>query len=78
MRTARIALVLASMLALAACGEKPQGGSVADKGGAPAWQGTNDGFVAEGWKAGDKAAWDKQMTTRSQGQNEYVRMGGAS
>ena len=47
------------------------------------WSGTSNGtpregggttFTAQGWKPGDKASWEAQLTTRAQnGQNEYNR-----
>ncbi|MEO7151537.1 MAG: hypothetical protein ABIX46_07500 [Burkholderiaceae bacterium] len=30
-------------------------------------------FMAPGWKAGDKAAWEAQLRQRNQSQNDYVR-----
>jgi hypothetical protein len=63
---------------LVACGDKPQTASTAaKKTDTPAWQGADDGFVARGWKAGDKASWEAQLRTRSRGQNEYTRIAGS-
>lgn len=64
------AAVLATA-ALAACGEKPQtaGGSKHDV--AP-YQGAQNGFVAAGWKPGDKTSWEQALKARGQNtQNEY-------
>ncbi len=70
---ARVALV-ALTLGAAACTEKPQtiGSRRVDT---PAFQGAADPYVATGWKVGDAVSWDKQLTTRAQNQNEYVRIG---
>lgn len=74
MRRASLGLVMA-VFALVACGEKPQTAAGGQrKAGTPAWQGTgNAAFAANGWKAGDAAAWETQMRKRAQGQNEYSR-----
>jgi hypothetical protein len=69
----RLAL-LTAVMALAACGDKPQsaGGVKSDT---AAFQGTSNAFNAPGWKAGDKTAWEQQLKTRAQaGQNEYNRV----
>ena len=66
-------------LLLAACGEKPQTNAEGVKYDAVPWSGTgtkaNTGtvFTAPGWKVGDKASWEQQIKTRSNGQNEYTR-----
>ncbi len=73
---AAAAAVLA--LGLAGCGEKPQtagGGAVKKSDGKP-WQGTTNGYMAAGWKAGDEGAWQNQLRERNQGQNEYSRTTG--
>ncbi|MGD9834402.1 MAG: hypothetical protein AB7U92_16775 [Piscinibacter sp.] len=69
---ARIVFVAALAAALAACGEKPQTAATKKSDGKP-WEGAQNGFVAQGWKAGDQGSWDAQMRTRAQGQNEYSR-----
>lgn len=68
----RIALV-ASLLALAGCSEKPQslGGVKSD---VPAFQGTGSNFTDPGWKAGDKTSWEQHLKTRVQGQNDYAKV----
>jgi transcription elongation factor len=74
----RLLLAGAVVVALAACGEAPQDGG-AKAVGDPAWQGSSDPAYAEpGWKAGDREAWESQLEQRIKGQNEYVRIGGAS
>lgn len=67
-------LALASLAALAACGEKPQVLQTY-KSDVPAYQGANDKFVEAGWKIGDKASWEASLKARTQNtQNEYIRM----
>lgn len=73
----RLAITAAALLALAACGEKPQT-AAGVKSDAPAFQGVQgpgSSYNAPGWKAGDKTAWEQQLKTRLQnGQNEYNRV----
>ena len=68
---------LALVVLLAACSEKSQAlGGPARKTDSAAWaatDGTKPGFAASGWKGGDKAAWEAQIRTRNQAQNDYVR-----
>jgi len=69
----RAALALAVAAALVvACGEKPQESS--HKADSHPWENANAGFMANGYKAGDAAAWDTQIKQRTQGQNEYARV----
>jgi hypothetical protein len=68
------ALVLCgAAIALAACGEKTSG--AAKKSDVPAFQGSTgaSAYMADGWKASDRAAWEQQLRNRTQGQNEYSR-----
>jgi hypothetical protein len=73
----RTAFTLAAAVlvgSLAACGEEPQTAKAAKRrSDVPAYQGAADGFVAPGWKPGDKASWEQQMRTRAMAQNEYAR-----
>ena len=66
-------LLYSACLALAACGEKAAG--AAKKADVPAFQGSTgaSAYVANGWKAGDQTAWEQQLRSRAQGQNEYAR-----
>jgi hypothetical protein len=70
-------LLAGAVLALAGCGEKAQtaGSPGARKSDAKAWEGsTQAAYSADGFKAGDKAAWESQLKTRTErGQNEYPR-----
>ncbi|MDD5323752.1 MAG: hypothetical protein PHR71_00310 [Polaromonas sp.] len=70
----RLVVTVAALLALAACGEKPQTG-YGIKSDVPAFQGAQDPFVVSGWKPGDKDSWEQQLKTRTQHtQNDYVMM----
>ena len=74
-----LAALASGAMLLAACGEKPQTNAEGVKYDAVPWSGTgtqaNTGtvFTAPGWKVGDKASWEQQIKTRSNGQNEYTR-----
>jgi starvation-inducible outer membrane lipoprotein len=71
----RALLLAAAALALAACGEKPQAMKDNAKQDKAAFEGTGMAFTAPGWKAGDKAAWEAQLKTRTQnGQNDYTKV----
>jgi hypothetical protein len=70
-RAALIGLIVAAVLALAACGERPQvvnykQGKYAGKPDTPAYQ--NAPYN------GDRAAWERELATRAQAQNEYQRI----
>jgi hypothetical protein len=60
-------------LSLAGCGEKSQG--TVKKSDAKSWEGVQTtAYAAEGFKAGDKAAWEAHLKARAErGQNEYTR-----
>jgi hypothetical protein len=70
-----LALIGGAALAvlLAACGAKSDQG-VAKRAEQPSWDAAADPFVVTGWKSGDKASWQEQMTARAQNQNEYLRV----
>lgn len=66
--------VIAVVLLLSACGERPQTAGTGKPGSEP-FKGTGSVFVESGWKPGDKASWESHMKARSQyGQNDYARM----
>ena len=72
-RTTLFFSAAAAVLALTACGERPQNlvGSANDT---AAYQGANNSFVAQGWKPGDKTSWEQHLRARQQyGQNDYSR-----
>lgn len=58
-------------LALAGCSEKPQ--TETRKADSKPWQNDQSAFLATGYKAGDAAAWERQIQQRAEGQNEYAR-----
>ena len=62
----RALLAVAAVLALAACGEKPQSMQGSVKQDTAAFQGTGMPFAATGWKAGDKGSWEAQLRKRTQ------------
>jgi predicted small secreted protein len=72
-----VAAIAVAAAVLAGCGETKQAMTGAGKKSDPApWavsSSANPAYVAPGWKAGDKAAWEAQMTQRNQAQNDYVR-----
>ncbi len=55
------------------CGETPQtiGGNRADQ--SPHTGTVVKSHMAPGWAAGDRKAWEAQLKTRAQAQNEYAR-----
>jgi len=58
---------------LAACAEKEQTTSAeAKKSDVPGWKGGNPAYNAPGWVASDQAAWESQLRTRAQAQNDYA------
>ena len=73
-RVLNLALCLAAVAAVSACGEKPQVLQT-NKGDVPAYQGTGNGFVTPGWKVGDKTSWEQGLKARMQNsQNEYTKL----
>lgn len=68
----RLVLMTAALMALAACGEKPQTG-FGIKSDTPAFQGAENPFAAPGWKPGDKGGWEQALKARAQNsQNDYA------
>lgn len=74
MRATTALMVCGAALMLGACGEKNS--EAAKKSDVPAFQGSTgaSAYVANGWKAGDQTAWEQQLRTRTQSQNEYNRV----
>ena len=65
--------VMALACALVACGEKVQTmSSDTKKPDVPGWKGGNANYNAAGWVASDQAAWEAQLRTRAQNQNDYA------
>jgi hypothetical protein len=68
----RISVILISVAALSACGEKAQ--TLGTKNDATAFSGATNNFVAPGWTAGDKNSWEQHLRARSQyGMNDHSR-----
>lgn len=78
MTRSSIAMLMASVVAvpLAGCGEKAQtaGQASIKKADGKAWEAVQSTHVADGYKSGDKVAWEAQLKARTErGQNEYTR-----
>ena len=78
MARSTIAMLMATAVALplAGCGERPQtaGQASTKKADAKAWEAVQSTHLADGYKAGDKTAWEAQLKARTErGQNEYTR-----
>ena len=68
----RMSLIVLSLVALTACGEKPQ--TLGTKNDATAYSGATNSFVEAGWTAGDKTSWEQHLRARAQyGQNDNSR-----
>lgn len=65
------AAALAAILALAACGERPQVANY--KQGKYAGKPDTPAYDAAPYN-GDRAAWERAIATRAQSQNEYKRI----
>lgn len=69
---------LSTLLALAACGDKPQelNAHGVKQDSAPYSGVGQSQYAQSGWKAGDKGSWEQQLKARAQyGQNDYQRVG---
>jgi hypothetical protein len=70
----RTSLALCAVVALVACGEKPQTLGSSAKQDAAAYSGTGKPFVETTWKQGDKTSWESALRARAQnGQNDYAK-----
>ena len=70
----RILIASGMVLALAACGEKPQGMGGIKQDAAPYTGVGKSQYVQSGWTTGDKGSWEQQLKARAQyGQNDYSR-----
>jgi ABC-type glycerol-3-phosphate transport system substrate-binding protein len=67
------AAVLAMVVGLSACGEKPQTATARKLDVAPSQGSTVSSYTAAGWKPGDATSWETQIKKRAEGQNEYTR-----
>lgn len=73
-RTIICSMAVAALFTLSACTEKPQTVTSRKADDKP-WDSSVSGFKATGYQAGDRAAWEQQVKTRNQSQNEYNRTG---
>jgi hypothetical protein len=79
-RTIASALFVAAAAALAAgCSETPQdaaltAGKYQGKPDTHPWDGEAQVFAGAEFKRGDKGSWEAALKSRSQAQNEYVRI----
>jgi hypothetical protein len=70
----RTSITMCAMLALAACGEKPQTLGTSAKQDAPAFSGTGKPYAETNWKQGDKTSWESALRARMQNsQNDYTK-----
>ncbi len=68
----RLSLIVFSVAALTACGEKAQ--TLGTKNDATAFSGAENKFVDAGWTPGDKNSWEQHLRARAQyGQNDNTR-----
>jgi hypothetical protein len=68
----RMSLIVLSVAALTACGEKAQ--TLGTQKDATAFSGANNAYVTQGWQAGDKNSWEQHLRVRGQyGQNDHSR-----
>jgi hypothetical protein len=68
----RLSLLVLSVAALTACGEKAQ--TLGTKNDATAFSGVSNAFVEPGWTAGDKTSWEQHLRARAQyGMNDNSR-----
>ena len=68
----RMSLIVLSVAALTACGEKAQ--TLGTKNDATAYSGAANSFVDAGWTAGDRTSWEQHLRARAQyGQNDNSR-----
>ena len=75
-RVTKAGLLALALVALAACGDKPQtlGTGTASKQDSAAYTGTGSAYMAQGWKPGDKVSWEQHLKARTQnGQNDYSK-----
>jgi hypothetical protein len=72
-RTLSAACGLILVAALAACSEPVQTVTPRKVDTKP-WEGPDNVYTANGWKAGDRANWEEQLRQRAQAQNDYTKV----
>ena len=70
--SARLSMAMLVLAALVACSEPVQTTTTRKVDTKP-WQGPDNLYAANGWKAGDQASWEEQMRMRAQTQNDYAK-----
>ena len=74
----RTLLLISTVWALVACGEKPQTAGTPKSDTAPVMGTGVASYKAGNWATGDKASWESALKARQQyGQNEYSRAASA-
>jgi hypothetical protein len=63
-------LVAASLLV--GCNES--GMSASNRPDVAPFMGADNGYMTKGWKPGDQASWNAEITKRNQSQSEYSRI----
>ncbi len=74
MRLALVGTLLASSLLVAGCEESGMSVSASKRPDVAPYMGADNGFMAKGWKPGDQASWNAEITKRNQLQSEYSRI----
>jgi len=69
-----ITSVLVSAVMLVGCSEANVGTSASKRPDIAPYMGADNGFMAKGWKPGDQASWNAEITKRNQLQSEYSRI----
>ena len=85
-RARKLVIAVAALVALTAlggCGEQEQvivyqQGKYQGKPDSKPWESApgNGAYTTSQWNKGDKSSWESALRSRSQSQNEYVRIGG--
>jgi hypothetical protein len=72
MRSSFVVIAAAAVLA-AGCGDKAQVAGDQRKVDDKAYEAAATGMAVGDWKSGDQKAWETQLKSRAQNQNEYNR-----
>ena len=82
MKTRTVVAIVAALglVALAGCGEKPQAvaykqGKYQGKPDTLPWDNAPLAYGSAKWDKGNKTSWEDEIKSRTQSQNEYVRIG---
>lgn len=69
-----ITSALVATALLVGCNESNVGTSASKRPDIAPYMGADNGFMAKGWKPGDQASWNAEITKRNQYQSEYSRI----